>query len=71
MCDCAYRVHGTNKLFVIDASVIPRLPSSNINAAVMMIAHKGAALVQQYWRQLHASSRRRLWFQLQASQPHV
>ncbi|XP_067014941.2 glucose dehydrogenase [FAD, quinone] isoform X2 [Anabrus simplex] len=44
--DSFLRVHNTNHLFVIDASVMPSLPSGNINAAVMMIAEKGADSVK-------------------------
>ncbi|KAJ9577195.1 hypothetical protein L9F63_006252 [Diploptera punctata] len=63
--DSYLRVHHTNKLYVIDASVMPSLPSANINAAVMMIARKGAALVQEHWELLHGKSSRRPWYGLQ------
>ncbi|GLH04242.1 Glucose dehydrogenase [acceptor] [Gryllus bimaculatus] len=49
--DSNLRVHGTNKLFVVDASVMPSLPSGNVNAAVMMVAEKGADLVKEFWHQ--------------------
>ncbi|XP_023702407.1 glucose dehydrogenase [FAD, quinone] isoform X2 [Cryptotermes secundus] len=51
-------VHNTHRLFVIDASVMPSLPSANIHAAVMMIAEKGAELVQMHWDLLHGKSTR-------------
>jgi choline dehydrogenase len=38
--DCQGRVKGIENLRVIDASIIPSLPSSNINAVVMMLAEK-------------------------------
>lgn len=40
--DGQLKVHGIDGLRVIDASVMPDLPSGNINAAVMMIAELGA-----------------------------
>ncbi len=39
------RVRGVDGLRVIDASVMPRLVSTNTNAAAIMIGEKGAALV--------------------------
>lgn len=39
------RVRGLEGLRVIDASVMPSVPSGNINAAVIAIAEKGAELV--------------------------
>jgi len=41
------RVHGTGGLRVIDASVMPAVPSGNINAAVIAVAEKGADLLKQ------------------------
>ena len=41
------RVRGVGGLRVIDASVMPAVPSGNINAAVIAIAEKGADLVRQ------------------------
>ena len=39
------RVRGLTGLRVIDASVMPSVPSGNINAAVIAVAEKGAELV--------------------------
>lgn len=36
--DTSFRVLGIDKLFIADASVMPTLPSGNINAAVAMMA---------------------------------
>ena len=43
--DPQLRVRGLRRLRVIDASVMPTIPSSNIHAATIMIAEKGSALV--------------------------
>ena len=40
------RVHGLQGLRVVDASVMPAVPSGNINAAVIAVAEKGADLVK-------------------------
>ncbi|WP_306258647.1 GMC family oxidoreductase [Pararhizobium sp. IMCC21322] len=44
--DPQLRVNGIDSLRVIDASVMPTIPSANTNAAAYMIAEKGAAMVQ-------------------------
>ncbi len=41
------RVCGVGSLRVIDASVMPSVPSGNINAAVIALAEKGADLVRE------------------------
>jgi choline dehydrogenase len=43
--DPALRFRGLDGLRIVDASVIPRIPSANINAAVFMIAEKASDLV--------------------------
>jgi choline dehydrogenase len=43
--DDRLRVHGIDKLRVIDASVMPRITSGNTNAPTVMIAEKGAAFI--------------------------
>ena len=34
------RVHGFNNLRVVDASIIPSIPTGNLNAVVIMLAEK-------------------------------
>ncbi|MCW8174113.1 GMC family oxidoreductase [Verminephrobacter aporrectodeae] len=41
----ALKVHGVRGLRVVDASVFPNITSGNINAATMMVAEKGAAII--------------------------
>ena len=43
--DPRLRVHGIDRLRVIDASVMRTTPSANTNAATMMIAEKGADMI--------------------------
>nr|XP_033340102.1 glucose dehydrogenase [FAD, quinone]-like [Megalopta genalis] len=45
--DQKFRVYGVTNLYVIDASVLPTLPSGNINAAVLMLTEKAARTFKQ------------------------
>ncbi|XP_050421956.1 glucose dehydrogenase [FAD, quinone]-like [Adelges cooleyi] len=46
--DHSLRVHNLNNLYVIDASIMPSMPSGNTNAVVAMIAEKGADLIKKH-----------------------
>jgi choline dehydrogenase len=48
--DPELRVRGVDGLYVIDASVMPRIVSGNTNAATVMIAEKGADLLRSAMR---------------------
>ena len=47
MVDERLRVHGIERLRVVDGSIMPTVVSGNTNAAIVMIAEKGADMILQ------------------------
>ncbi|KAF5272033.1 hypothetical protein FQR65_LT05014 [Abscondita terminalis] len=47
--DPRLKVYGVKRLRVIDASIMPTIPSGNTNAPAIMVGEKGADLVKEDW----------------------
>ncbi|KAL6709906.1 hypothetical protein ACN47E_000691 [Coniothyrium glycines] len=53
--DAELKVHGTKKLRVIDASIIPVIPDCRIQNSVYMIGEKGADIIKAAYPELYSN----------------
>lgn len=59
-----FRVYGTKNLYVVDASVMPTLPSANINAAVIALAERAADILTQTFRKYELRTPQKTYFSI-------
>lgn len=43
------KVYGIKGLRVADASILPQLPNANVNAPIIMVGEKAAAMIKEDW----------------------
>ena len=43
--DAGGKVHGLERLRIVDGSILPRVPAANINGPIIMVAEKIAAAI--------------------------